>query len=58
MMLMRDKKPIWMCDGKRECHDSIGCFINGGPCHCTSDEEHAVQKEFIDLNKLYGDDRD
>lgn len=41
-----EQKPIvlYVCDGKKPCADSPGCFMNGGECNHTRDENHARYK--------------
>lgn len=34
----------YLCDAKKPCHVSGGCFINGGECSHTLDKEHAKNR--------------
>lgn len=32
---------IFLCDGKKECHESPFCYINGGECKHTTSLRHS-----------------
>lgn len=34
-------KIVYLCDRAMVCKDSPGCSSEGGPCYCTTDENHA-----------------
>lgn len=32
---------IFLCDGNKECHKSLFCYMNGGECKHTSSRKHS-----------------
>ena len=49
--MSENKKPIYICDGRKWCGSTEGCYLNGGPCSHTKELSHA--KNFIEWNKTY-----
>ena len=49
--MSENKKTIYICDGRKWCGSTEGCYLNGGPCSHTKELSHA--KNFIEWNKTY-----
>lgn len=49
--MSENKKPIYICDGRKWCGNTEDCYLNGGLCGHTKELSHA--KNFIEWNKTY-----
>ncbi len=40
---MDKAKEVWLCDPRKNADcKKTGCYINGGPCRCTTHEKYAL----------------
>ena len=49
--MSENKKPIYICDGRKWCGSTEDCYLHGGLCSHTKELSHA--KNFLEWNNTY-----
>lgn len=46
---VQSSEKLYLCDGKKSCNTSCGCYKNGGECYSTTDYKFSREKALKDI---------